>query len=444
MSDARSNWSSKIGLVLAATGSAVGLGAIWKFPYMAGANGGSAFILPFIAMVLFFGVILIMAEMIIGRAVRGSVVTSFKRIAGKAWIPLGFIGVLTAFVIMTYYSTVGGWCLTYLFEAIRGNAASSDLALLEKTFKLTVSSPVSAIVYQTGFLAITAGVLIFGVNKGIERISKILMPLLFVLMVVLIIRGLTLPGAMEGLKFLFSPRWDEVTANSLLNAMGFTFFSLSVGMGIMITYGSYIHHSEDIPSSAIWVAVLAFISCILAGLMVIPPVIAFGLNPSAGPGLTFITMPAVFSHIPLGNVFAVCFYGCLLVAALTSMISLFEVPLAYLMDEWKFSRKGASFALFVALTICSIPAALSMGPWSDYTILGKNIFDATDYLACNILMPLSAIFVIALTGWFFFDKTSYELNVNKKRSPGYMKFVRFMLAFVAPCFIAVVAISNFL
>ncbi|WP_290372572.1 sodium-dependent transporter [uncultured Parasutterella sp.] len=444
MSDARSNWSSKIGFILAATGSAVGLGAIWKFPYMAGANGGSAFILPFIAMVLFFGVILIMAEMIIGRAGRGSVVTSFKRIAGKAWIPLGFIGVLTAFVIMTYYSTVGGWCLTYLFEAIRGNAASSDLALLEKTFKLTVSSPVSAIVYQTGFLAITAGVLIFGVNKGIERISKILMPLLFVLMVVLIIRGLTLPGAMEGLKFLFSPRWDQVTANSLLNAMGFTFFSLSVGMGIMITYGSYIHHSEDIPSSAIWVAVLAFISSILAGLMVIPPVIAFGLNPSAGPGLTFITMPAVFSHIPLGNVFAVCFYSCLLVAALTSMISLFEVPLAYLMDEWNFSRKGASLALFIALTICSIPAALSMGPWSDYTILGKNIFDATDYLACNILMPLSAIFVIALTGWFFFDKTSYELNVNKKRSPGYMKFVRFMLAFVAPCFIAVVAISNFL
>ena len=227
---------------------------------------------------------------------------------------------------MTYYSTVGGWCLTYLFEAIMGNAASSDLAMLEKTFLKTVSTPVSAIFYQTLFLAITAGVLIFGVNKGIERMSKVLMPLLFVLMIVLIIRGLTLPGAWEGLKFLFSPKWDQVTANSLLNAMGFTFFSLSVGMGIMVTYGSYISHKENLTTTALWVSVLAFISCILAGLMVIPPVISFGLNPSAGPGLTFITMPAVFSHIPLGDVFAVCFYGCLLVAALTSMISLFEVP----------------------------------------------------------------------------------------------------------------------
>ena len=444
MSESRSNWSSKVGFILAATGSAVGLGAIWKFPYMAGANGGSAFILPFIFMVLFFGVTLILAEMIIGRAGRGSVVTSFRRLAGSMWVPLGFIGVATAFIIMTYYSTVGGWCLTYLIQALMGKAASSDLAKLEEVFTHTVSTPLSAIIYQTSFLGITAGVLIFGVNKGIERISKILMPLLFFLMIVLIIRGLTLPGAMEGLKFLFAPRWDQVTASSLLNAMGFTFFSLSVGMGIMITYGSYIHHTDDIPSSAVWVAVLAFVSCILAGLMVIPPVMAFGQNPSAGPGLTFITMPAVFSHIPFGNAFAVCFYACLLVAALTSMISLFEVPLSYLMDEWGFSRRGSSVILFISLTICSIPAALSMGPWSDIKIFGKNIFDATDYLACNILMPLSAIFVIALTGWFCFDKTKYEINSSKPRSDNFMKFLRFMLAFVAPCFIVIVAISNFL
>lgn len=323
-----------------------------------------------------------------------------------------------------------------------GNAASSDLAMLEKTFLKTVSTPISAILYQTLFLAITAGVLIFGVNKGIERISKVLMPLLFVLMIVLIIRGLTLPGAWEGLKFLFSPKWDQVTANSLLNAMGFTFFSLSVGMGIMVTYGSYISHKENLTTTALWVSVLAFISCILAGLMVIPPVIAFGLNPSAGPGLTFITMPAVFSHIPLGDVFAVCFYGCLLVAALTSMISLFEVPLAYLMDEFHFSRKTASVLLFIVLSICSIPSALSMGPWADYKIMDKNIFDAIDFLCCNILMPLSALFVVAMTGWFFFDRTKYEINSSVKHSDGFMKFFRFMLAFVAPCFIVVVAIFN--
>ncbi|WP_300964747.1 sodium-dependent transporter [Turicimonas muris] len=180
MSD-RSNWGSKLGFILAATGSAVGLGAIWKFPYMVGANGGSAFLLPFILMVFTMGVVLILAEFIIGRAGRGSVVTSFKRIAGPLWAPLGFIGVFCAFLIMTYYSNVGGWCLTYLFESVMGKAASTDLALLEKTFTDTVSTPLSAIIYQTLFLAITAGILIFGVNKGIERISKILMPLLFVL-----------------------------------------------------------------------------------------------------------------------------------------------------------------------------------------------------------------------------------------------------------------------
>lgn len=442
MAESRSNWGSKVGLVLAATGSAVGLGAIWKFPYMAGANGGSAFILPFILMVLFFGVTLILAEMIIGRAGRGSVVTSFRRWGGKVWAPLGFLGVLTAFVIMTYYSTVGGWCLAYLVQGFLGNAAASDLAVLEETFTKTVSTPETAIIYQTAFLAMTAGVLIFGVNKGIERVSKVLMPLLFVLMLVLIVRGLMLPGAWEGVKFLFSPRWNEVTPNSLLNAMGFTFFSMSVGMGIMVTYGSYIHHRENLTSSAIWVSILAFISCILAGLMVLPPVMAFGLNPSAGPGLTFITMPAVFSHIPMGNVFAVCFYGCLLVAALTSMISLFEVPLVYLMDEWHFSRKASAVCLFIVLSICSIPACLSMGPWADYKIFGKTFFDALDYLTCNIMMPISALFVLALTGWFFFDRTKYEMNTPVKHSEGFMKFFRFMLAFVAPCFIAIVAISN--
>jgi NSS family neurotransmitter:Na+ symporter len=440
----RSNWGSKVGLILAATGSAVGLGAIWKFPYMAGANGGAAFILPFIVMVLLFGVVLILAEMVIGRSGRGSVVTSFRRIAGKTWVPMGFVGVFCAFLIMTYYSTVGGWCLAYLFESLIGNAANADLKTLEDTFKQTVSVPALAISCQTIFLAITAGVLIFGVNKGIERISKVLMPCLFCLMVVLIVRGLMLPGAIDGLKFLFLPHWDQFTAQSFLNAMGFTFFSLSVGMGIMITYGSYIHHEEDIPGAALWVSVLAFISCILAGLMVLPPVFAYGMNPSAGPGLTFITMPAVFAHMPGGAFFAFCFYACLFVAALTSMISLFEVPLAYLIDEWHFSRIGASISLFATLVICSIPSALSMGPWSDITIFNKSIFDLLDYVACNVLMPLSALFVIAITGWFFWDKTQFELTLNKKRDAWWLKTLRFMLAVVAPCFIVVVAVSNFL
>ncbi len=442
MSANRSNWGSKLGFILAATGSAVGLGAIWKFPYMIGKNGGGVFLLSFIFMVFTVGLVLILAELIIGRAGRGSVVTSFKRIAGPLWGPLGFIGVFCAFLIMTYYSTVGGWCITYLVESVLGHAAMVKLTEAEQVFTDTVSSPLSAIAYQTVFIAATAGVLIMGVNKGIERVSKILMPLLFFLMLVLIVRGLTLPGAMEGLKYLFEPRLSEMTASSLLNAMGFTFFSLSVGMGIMITYGSYIPHSQDLPSSALWICTLALLSCVLAGLMVIPPVIAFDLNPNAGPGLTFITMPAVFAHFPFGNLFAFCFYGCLVVAALTSMISLFEVTMAYLMDEWHMARKPAAITLFCALAVCSVPAALSMGPWSDVTLFGKTYFDLADFIACNILMPISALLVIAITGWFFFDKTAYEVRQTKERSRLWMSCLRIFLSLVAPCFIVIIAISN--
>lgn len=440
----RSNWGSKVGFILAATGSAVGLGAIWKFPYMAGANGGSAFIIPFLLMVLFFGVVLILAEMIIGRAGRGSVVTGFRRMAGPVWVPLGFLSVFCAYLIMTYYATVGGWCLIYLVQSFMGQATSPDMSVLSKLFEANVSSPVRSIIYQTIFLGITAGVILFGVNKGIERISKVLMPALFFLMCILIVRGLTLPGAWEGLKYMFFPRWEEFTTASLLNAMGFTFFSLSVGMGIMITYGSYIHKDVNVPNSAAWVAVLAVIASILAGIMIIPPVVSFGLDLNAGPGLTFITIPAVFSHMPFGSLFAICFYVCLLVAALTSMISLFEVPLSYLMDEWHMTRRGATILLFISLSICAIPAALSMGPWADVKFFGKTYFDLADFVACNILMPINAIFVVALAGWFYWDKTSYELTLNHPRSPLWLKWLRFVLAFICPCFIVLVVLSNFI
>ena len=441
-SDARSNWGSKIGFILSATGSAVGIGAIWKFPYMSGANGGAAFILPFVLMVFCFGVLLILAEMVIGRHGRGSVVTSFRRIAGPAWVPLGFIAVFNSFLIMCYYSTVGGWCITYLVESIIGSAVSADLQSLETTFMATISSPTSSIIYQSLFLIITASVLLFEINRGIEKVSKILMPCLFILMCVLIVRGLSLPNAWKGVEFLFLPHWELFTAQSLLNALGFTFFSLSVGMGIMITYGSYVKHTEDLTGSAMWVAFLAFSSCILAGLMVIPPVLAFGLNPSAGPGLTFITMPAVFSHMPLGEVCAVAFYICLFVAALTSMISLFEVVLTYLIDEWKLPRKPAAIGLLLALLVCSVPSSLSMGPWGDIKFFGKNIFDLLDFIACNILMPLGALFVIAIAGWFFWEKTVYELCITRKHSALWLKTLRFMLSVVAPCLIIIISVSN--
>ena len=289
------------------------------------------------------------AEVAIGRRGRGSALTAMKRLGGPWFGFLGAFAVITSFLIVSYYSVVGGWCVSYLVDAFMGNATSNDAELLKNHFNSLVSDGTRNTAWHLVFLSLTCGVVIAGVEQGIERLSKYLMPTLFVLMLAIIVRGLTLPGAWEGVVFLFDFSFEKLTASSILNAMGFTFFSLSLGAGILVTYGSYLSEKTCIPSSSMWVAVLAIQAALLAGLMIMPAVFAFGLEPNAGPGLVFITVPMIFGSIPFGDVFAALFYICLLVAALTSSVSLLEVVTAFLQNEWHLSRRTAVIGCWISL-----------------------------------------------------------------------------------------------
>lgn len=430
-------WSSRLGFILASAGSAIGLGAIWKFPFWAGANGGAAFIIPYIVFTFTIGLALVMAEVAIGRRGRGSVVSAMRRVGGRWFGALGALGVLTSFFILSYYSVVGGWCVAYLWDAVQGNVTINDANLLKSHFGHLVSTPELNVFWHFVFLTLTCGTVALGVESGIERLSKYLMPTLFILMLAIIIRGLTLPGAWAGVEYLFNFSWDKVTSNAILNAMGFTFFSLSLGAGILVTYGSYLSDKTDVPNASLWVAVLAIQAALLAGLMIMPAVFAFGLEPNGGPGLVFVTVPMIFSHIPFGGVFALLFYICLLVAALTSAVSLLEVVTAYLQNEWHLSRKIATIVNWVSLFLLGSVSALSFGPWSSFTVSGRNFFDLLDYVCSNYMMPLGGFAVAILAGWVAWPMMRQQVTAVKPYSEAALSLLRIMIAFLAPILVAV-------
>ena len=365
----QTGWGSRIGFILATVGSAVGLGAIWKFPYMAGTNGGSVFMLPYIVFSLTVGVSLLLAEFSMGRAGRAGPMESLTKVIGRGWGFFGGLGVLTVFLILSFYSVVGGWTLKYLGEAITGAGLISDASLLGSHFGAFVSNGAETFIYLILFLGLTTLVVLRGIQSGIERIAKVLMPLLFILMLFMIIRGLTLPGSWKGVEFLFLPRWSDFNSSALFNAMGFTFFSLSLGAGTMITYGSYLDPKASLPNSVGWIVFLGILSSLLGGLMIMPSVFAFGVDPTAGPGLTFVTMPAIFAKMPLGHLFAVIFYVCLVVAALTSSVSMLEACCALLTRSFNWSRRKAIAITFIGALIVGLASTLSFGAWKDMLFL---------------------------------------------------------------------------
>lgn len=430
-------WSSRIGFILASAGSAIGLGAIWKFPFWAGVNGGAAFIIPYIVFTFTIGVILVMAEVAIGRRGRGSVVSAMRRVGGRGFALMGALGVFTAYVILSYYSVVGGWCVAYLWDAVRGAVTISDPQILKDNFGALVSDGVANVSWHLIFLTLTCGVVVLGVESGIERISKYLMPTLFILMIAIIIRGITLPGAWAGVEYLFSFKWENVTSNAILNAMGFTFFSLSCGAGILVTYGAYLSDKTSIPNASLWIAVLAIQAALLAGLMIMPAVFAFGMEPNAGPGLVFITVPLIFSHVPFGAVFALLFYICLLVAALTSAVSLLEVIAAFMQNEWNLSRRTAVLVNWVSLFFLGAVSALSFGPWSGFTVGGRNFFDLLDYVCTNFGMPFGGLVVAALAGYAAWPAVRDQLQIGSTLSPLMIKWMHLVLTVLAPILVLV-------
>ena len=435
----RSVWGSRLGFILASAGSAVGLGAIWKFPYMAGTNGGSIFMLPYIFFTVTIGLTLLIGEMCMGRSVRAGAAGAFRRLGGPFTGIIGYISVLTGFLVLAFYSVVGGWCVYYMIQAFMGNGIINDPSMMRGAFESFASSDVAPVLSHLTFLGATAFVVYFGVEKGIERVSKVLMPLLFFMMLILIVRGLMLPGAMKGVEFLFKPDLSAFTGESLLNAMGFCFFSLSLGAGTMITYGSYLSPKADLPGAVGWVAVLAIMSSILGGLMVLPAVFAFGLDPSAGPGLTFVTMPAVFSKMPLGQLFAVMFYVCLVVAALTSSVSMLEACTALLTRQFNMRRTPAILLTVASCTVVGLASTLSFGVWSDVKFFNRTIFDILDYVTSNVGMPLSTFGIAIAAAWVAWPTMKRELTAARPVSESGLWFIRIMIGVVSPLFVLVVA-----
>lgn len=441
----RKTWTSRIGFVLASAGAAVGLGAIWKFPYMAGTNGGSAFLFPYILMTFTVGAALLIAEVALGRAGRGGIVTAYRNLAGRAWVPAGYLGVLTGFLVLCFYSAIGGWTLAYCAEAVTGSGLIADQNELGAHFGAFVSDPVLALGFQWLFLLINGLIVALDVTKGIERISKVLMPLLFVMMLVLIGRGLMLPGATAGLEFLFKFDPSTFTWSTLLQAMGFTFFSLCVGCGCMLTYGSYLDKGSNLVGGCLWITFLAVVSSILGGLMIMPSVFAFDLDPTAGPGLTFITMPAVFAQLPFGQVFAVIFYLCIVVAAVTSSVSMIEIVVAFLVDEHRLSRSAAAMLATLALAIVGALPCLSFGKLSDITFFGgKTIFDMFDFFTSNISLPIGGLIILWLAGQKCWPMIRDDITRNSNLSEGQLKFLRTMMIGFSPILVLIVLISGLL
>ena len=435
-------WGSRLGFILASAGSAVGLGAIWKFPYMAGTNGGSVFMLPYIFFTVTVGVSLLIAEFAMGRAGRSGPMESLTRVCGRGWGFFGGLGVFTVFLILSFYSCVGGWCLKYAGDAFIGRGLISDPSLLGSHFGEFVSDGLTSYLYLLLFLGITALVVVRGIESGIERVAKILMPALFVLMIALIIRGVTLPGGFAGVEYLFAPRWEDFNASALFNAMGFCFFSLSLGAGTMITYGSYLSPKADLPGAVGWVAVLAILSSVLGGMMVLPAVFAFGLDPTAGPGLTFVTMPAIFAQMPFGQIFAIFFYLCLVVAALTSSVSMLEACTALLTRQFSISRTKAICSTLAGCALVGLASTLSFGAWADVKLFGKNIFDLLDYFTCNIGMPTSTFGIAIAAAWIAWPATKRELLSARKLSDMQLSFIRIMVGLVSPLFVVTVALGS--
>ncbi|MCB9715258.1 MAG: sodium-dependent transporter [Myxococcales bacterium] len=395
-------FGSRIGFILAAAGSAIGLGNIWRFPYTAGENGGAAFVLVYLGFVALIGIPVLLAELSIGRASGKNPVGAFETLdpkRGSKWPWVGSLGVLTGFGILSFYSVIAGWTLSYLWRALSGEFASAmSPEQSDVIFKQIISSPVEVVVMAGVFLLLTAVVVRGGVSGGIERAAKVLMPMFFVVLLVLAVRALTLPGGGAGVTFLFEPDFSKLSGAAVMSALGQALFSLSLGMGAMITYGSYLQKQEPLGLAGVSVALFDTAIAVLAGLIIFPALFSVGAEPSAGPGLVFVAMPAIFDQLPMGTAFGVAFYALLAVAALTSTISLLEVVVAYLVGERGWNREKAVWVVTGTCFLLAIPSALSQGA-VDIQLFGQSFLDLMNILFGNVSLSLGALLIAVFAGW---------------------------------------------
>jgi len=436
-------WSSRWTFILAATGSAVGLGNIWKFPYMAGDNGGGAFVLVYLACICIIGLPIMLGEIMIGRRGRSSPANSMKSLAveantSSAWTLLGATGALAGLLILSFYSVAAGWAMSYIFNGFQNITAESS----SSSFNNLLSSPSSLIFWHSLFIAITVFIVARGILKGLEKWINTLMPILFLIILLLCIYAMQTGAFFEGLRYLFMPDFSKINPQVMLEALGQAFFTLSLGMGAIMAYGAYMPANQNIGKTAVSVAALDTGVALLAGIAIFPIVFANGLAPSEGPGLVFVTLPIAFSAMPLGILFGTLFFVLLSIAALSSSISLIEPGVAWLIESLKIKRITATILLGFTAWFIGLFSALSFNLLSEFTIFGKNFFDATDFLTNQIMLPLGGIFIAIFVGWIM--KKEHVLDELGFQENFIFKAWYFSVRFVAPTLVGLVFLYFFL
>ena len=443
----RGSFGSKLGVVLASAGSAVGLGNIWRFPTEVGQNGGAAFILVYIAFVLFLALPVMVSEFVIGRSSGANIVHAFRKLApARWWMIIGFLGVLGGVLVLSFYGVVAGWTLKYTVDALAHRISGTDPA---QTFNNFVSNPWSPILYMVLFLLLTHLVVIRGIKGGIEKYSKLMMPLLLVIIVILVGCSLSMPGSAEGIRFLLQPDFSKVTPHVVLSAMGQAFFSLSVGIGCLATYASYFNKDMNLAGSAANVCAIDTMVAIVSGFIIFPAVFSVeGVQADAGAGLVFITLPHVFSsafaQMPLlGYIFSSLFYLLLLLAALTSSISMHEICTAFVSEHYGLARKKAATLVTLVYMVLGTACSLSFGPWKDYTLAGMTVFSWFDFMTAMFIMPIGGIFISLFAGWYLDRKllTDELTNCGTLKVRG-LRGLIFLIRWVAPIGVGMVFLNE--
>ncbi len=440
----RAKFKSKLGIILATAGSAVGLGNVWRFPYMTGENGGATFIILYLACIFILGIPCIVSEFIIGRHGAANAVRSYEKLSnGTPWRFIGFFGIVTGFLIISYYAVVSGWCLQYLFGSALGHL-KGDPTYIKDYFISFSQSAWKPIFWTVVFLFITHFVITRGVQKGIEWASKLLMPVLFVLLLIIVVSSCLLPNASEGIRFIFYPDFSKVTSDTILGALGQAFYSLSIGMGCLCTYASYFSHETNLTKSAVHISLIDSLIAILAGLMIFPAAFSVNVQPDSGPSLIFITLPNVFleafSSVPIiGYIISLLFYALLALAALTSLISLHEVCTAFIHEEFHLTRNRAAMIVTLSCAVIGAFCSLSLGAWDDLQLFGKSLFNLFDFVTGQILLPVGSFFTCLFLGWYVPKKIVKDEFTNWGTLSGtFFGLFLFSIRFICPIAIAMI------
>lgn len=436
-------WASKLGFVLAAAGSAIGLGAIWKFPYVAGTSGGGAFFLVFVLFTILLGYPLLLGEFVLGRKSQSDAIGTYQKIApGTPWVITGWIGIAACFLVLSFYSVIGGWILLYIIKAVTGSLSGLTQAGYGELFGSIIQDPLQTLAAQLAFIIMTILVVAKGVQKGIERVSSIMMPLLFILFIALVLRALTLENAIDGVRFLLVPDFGSLTPQAILFALGQAFFTLTLGVSVMVTYSSYLSKSQNLPKSALSIVIMNLAVTLLAGLAIFPAVFSFGLQPDQGPTLLFAVLPAVFDRLPFGMLFFIGFLTAFLFAALTSAFSMIEIIVAAITKGDQTKRGKWTWTIGLLIFAVGIPSCLSYGMLDEPFIFKKTFFDAADYVVSNILMPLGALFISIFIPLKLSKHDLYEeMKSGSKAGKGFFIVWFYLLRFLVPLAIVLVFLN---